>query len=100
MSNNFFLFNCAVYDTVWKNMVERGRPQMTVWRMRIACWITMATDTHSKYVMPIAFPLQQWLHERASPLRNIYIAFIVYCSPKCNSFDVLVIRGAVNKFPD
>jgi len=21
-------------------MVERGRPQMTIWRMRIICWIS------------------------------------------------------------
>jgi hypothetical protein len=24
---------------------------MTVWRMRIACWITRATDIHSEYVI-------------------------------------------------
>jgi len=33
MFNNFFLFfseNCAVYETVWKNMVEPDRPQMTI----------------------------------------------------------------------
>jgi len=33
---------------------------MTIWRMRIACWITQTTDTHSEYVILIAFPLQQW----------------------------------------
>ena len=38
---------------------------MTIWRMRIACWIIEAVDTHSEYVILIAFPLQQWLHERA-----------------------------------
>ena len=37
--------------------------------MRIACWITKATDTHSEYVIPITFPLQQCLLERASVLR-------------------------------
>jgi hypothetical protein len=26
-------------------MVQPDRPQMRIWRMRIACWITMATDT-------------------------------------------------------
>jgi hypothetical protein len=36
--------------------------------MRFACCITTATDTHSQYVMLIAFQLQQWLHERASML--------------------------------
>jgi hypothetical protein len=38
-------------------------------RMRIACWITKATDTHSEYVTLIAFPRQQWLREIASLLR-------------------------------
>ena len=47
-----------------KNVVEPDRPLMTVWRMRIACWIRKATNTHSGYVIIFAFPLQQWLHER------------------------------------
>ena len=28
-----------------ENIVEPGRPQMTIWRMRIAWWIPKATDT-------------------------------------------------------
>ena len=28
-------------------MEEPDRPQMTIWRMRIACWAPKATDTHS-----------------------------------------------------
>jgi len=59
---------------MWKNIVERGRPQKTIWRMRIACCIRKATNTHSDYVIIIAFPQQQWLHERASMLRYTYIA--------------------------
>jgi hypothetical protein len=43
-------------------------------RMRFACWITNATDTHLEYVILIAFPRQQWLHERASVLRLENIA--------------------------
>jgi hypothetical protein len=49
-------------------MVEPGRPQMTIWRMRIACWTTKATHTNSECVILIAFPLQQWLNEGASIL--------------------------------
>ena len=52
-----------------ESMVEPDRPQMTIRRMRIACWIPKATNTHSEYVTLIAFPLQQWLHERALTLR-------------------------------
>jgi hypothetical protein len=36
--------------------------------MCIACWITKATDTHSGYVILIAFPQQQWSWQRASML--------------------------------
>jgi len=34
---------------------------MTIWRMRISCWIPKATDTHSEYVVHLAVPLQQGL---------------------------------------
>ena len=46
-------------------------------RMRFACWITKATDTHSQYIILIAFPRQQWLRERALVLRYTYIACLV-----------------------
>jgi len=66
--SNFFPESCAVYDIMWKNIVEPDRPQK-IWRMRISCWIPKATNIHSQYVILITFPLQQWLHERASMLR-------------------------------
>ena len=68
--------NCAVYEIMLKNVVEVGRTQMTIWRMRIACWILKATNTHSEYVIYIAFPLQQWLHERPSVLRYSILRFL------------------------
>jgi hypothetical protein len=58
-------------------MVEPDRSQMTIRRLRIACWIPIATDTHSEDVIVIAFPLQQWLEERASVLRYTYITLFV-----------------------
>jgi quinol-cytochrome oxidoreductase complex cytochrome b subunit len=45
--------------------------------MRIACWITKATNKHSEYVILIAFPRQKWLRERASMLRYTYITCLV-----------------------
>jgi len=67
--NNFFSFeNFAVYDTVWKNTVEPGRPQMIVWGTLIAYWTPKATDTQVEYAVFIAFPLHQWLHESVSAL--------------------------------
>ena len=74
MFNNIFFFyeNHAVYEIMWKNIVEPGWPQMKIWRMYIACWVTEATNTHSEYVIIIAFPLKQWLHGRPSVLRYTY----------------------------
>jgi hypothetical protein len=47
-----------------RNVVELDRrPQMTIWGLRFACWITKAMDTHSEYVILIAFSPQQWLRE-------------------------------------
>ena len=62
----------------WKNTVQRGRPYMTIWRKRIAYWIHKATNTYSQYVTHIAFPLQQWLQERASELSYTYIAYLAH----------------------
>jgi len=49
-----------------ENVVQQDRPQVTLWRMRIACWIPKATDTDSQYVTLIDLPRQQ---ERASMIR-------------------------------
>jgi hypothetical protein len=57
-------------------MVQKNRPQMTIWRMRFACWVPKATDTHSEYVILIGFPQQRWLSEVASLLR-LYVNYIV-----------------------
>jgi len=55
----FFFENRALNEIMWKQIVEPEMPQMTICRMRIACWIPKATNTHSEYVILIAFPLQQ-----------------------------------------
>jgi hypothetical protein len=41
--------NRAVYEIMWKN-TEEGEGHMTIWRMRIACWIPKATNTHTQFV--------------------------------------------------
>jgi hypothetical protein len=73
-SINLFFENCALYEIMWKNVVRPGRSQMRVWCMCIACWITKATSTHLEYIILIALPLQQWLHERTSVLHYTYTA--------------------------
>jgi len=39
ISCSIFFFYRAVYEIMWKNIVEQNSPQMTLWRMRIACCI-------------------------------------------------------------
>jgi len=74
-----FFENLDFCDIMWKNIVERGGPQMTMWRTRISCWKPKATNkyTHSGCVILTVCPLQLWLQERASKLRYIYIIFLV-----------------------
>ena len=59
--------------------MQSGRTQVTIWRMRIACWIPKATNTLSEYVILIGFPLEQMLHELTSLIRYMYIAYLVNC---------------------
>ena len=49
--NNFFLKNCTIYEIMWENTVQLGRPQITIWYK--------AKYTHSEYILLIASPLQQ-----------------------------------------
>ena len=74
--SNFFE-NRDICEVIWKDIVERGRSQMTIWLVRNACWIPKATDTHSVCVILIVFPFQQWLHESASIVRFTYIDWLV-----------------------
>ena len=59
----------CVFEIMWKIIV--------LWCMRIACWIPKTTNTHSEYVILIAFPLQQSLHEPAWILRYTYTVCLV-----------------------
>ena len=74
----FFSRKSYIYEVMRNNVVQPDRSQIIIRRMRIACWIPKATNTHSEYVILIAFPLQQWLHERALQLPYTLIACLVY----------------------
>ena len=67
----------AVYEMMWKNMLQLDRPQMkTVRRMGFACWVTKATDTHSEYVRRIAFHCN-------SGYRNVPLCYVVRAVSVC-----------------
>jgi hypothetical protein len=48
-----------------KNIAPSGKPQMAIWRMRIACWIHKAAKTYSEHVILVYFSPQKWLYECA-----------------------------------
>jgi len=69
--NTHFVFSnifryCTVYEIMWKTCrAGQATDDNLIRRMRIACWISKTMNTHSEYVIFIAYPLQQWLQERA-----------------------------------
>ena len=64
---------------MWKNIVERCRTQMAIWRMRIACWIPKAKNTHSQYVILIIS------HNKNGCTTCLIVTFYVHC-PSPRSF--------------
>jgi len=50
---------------MWKTYCTEGQATDDSMSRAQTCWITKDTETNSEYVILIAFPLQQWLHERA-----------------------------------
>ena len=71
MANNTFFFwkaCCLWYNAIKCGTARREANSNTTWRMRFACWITKATNTHSEYLIFMIFPRQQWLPKRATIL--------------------------------
>ena len=75
-SNSFFE-NRTVYD-MWKNSVERGRPQMTIWRTRIACWIPKATKTLRTCNTYCLHTTPMVALTRLNVTLNVYCLYFVY----------------------
>jgi len=55
MLNNFFFSKVVPFI----RKLELGRPQMTIWLMRIAGWIPKAINYTLEYVILTALPLPQ-----------------------------------------
>jgi hypothetical protein len=51
LNNVLFENGAAVYEITFKTIAQTGRQQITIWRMRIACRIPKATNTHSENVI-------------------------------------------------
>jgi hypothetical protein len=71
--NNFFPEILAFMSGKMWYSLTCHRLQYKTGRIRFACWITNATETHSEYVTLIVFLRQQLLHEGYLILRYTYI---------------------------
>ena len=58
-SKTFFYESHAVYEIMWKNMLQRGRPQMTISTEHALCMLNKHRYTHLQYLILIAFPQHQ-----------------------------------------
>ena len=84
MFNNFFPTVVPFIDNVKKCCTAgQATDDNIIRRMRFACWITKATDTHSEYAI-LFFFTPTWLGERASMLRlYVHCLFLLRNSSFC-----------------
>jgi len=75
-NNVFFRKSCHLRDNVKKKSLSRTGHRRKYGTCALH-WILKATNTHSEYVILIAFPLQESLHEGTSTLRYTHIACLV-----------------------
>jgi hypothetical protein len=77
-SVTFIRISCRLWGNVEKYVRSRQVTDDNIIRcMRVTCWITKATYTHSGYAIILAFSQQQWLRERDSILHYTCIAYVV-----------------------
>ena len=96
-----FLENRAVCKIMWENIVETDMAQTTIWRMRIACWITDDTEKYSECVMFIAFPRQQALREHSWMLviRRATLPVLLLCPLWRAVWEPFVDHSVGNQLP-
>ena len=78
----FFLLQklCRLCHGVWgEKIAEQVRPQITIWSTYILCWMSKVTNTHSEYVILIAFHCN---NRQAKPpqlyvLRTLPVSFLL-----------------------
>ena len=84
MFSNFFYSKIAPFmRQCVKNIVESDRPQRTIWRMRIACCIPKATNTHTQRICNIYYISAVTAVARMCLNVTIYVHCISGCYSSC-----------------
>jgi len=84
----FFFENCAFYEIIWKKFVKPDRTQMTIWRMRIACWTPSATSIRWGYAVILTFHCNNCCTN--APQSTVY-TYIAYLFPTAVSVHLLFV---------
>ena len=75
--------NPTVYKIRWKKKAEPDTQQMTIQRMRLAGQINKVTDTHSEYVLIVAFHCNNGYANAPQRYVYTYTACLVYLNWDC-----------------
>ena len=67
-----FSENRVVYEIMSQNTVEPEKPQMTIWRVSVACWISKATPAQAHFQ-----PLRTHTHTRTRPLTHRNVLYLL-----------------------
>jgi len=90
---------------VWgEKIAEKVRPQMTIWSMRIVCWMSKVRNTHSEYVILIAFHCNncyakapQWYVLRTFPVSSLLDKCKIYKFAAERMYNFRNLRLAVSQ---
>jgi len=92
-SITFFFLNRAIYGIMWKYIVEPGRAQMTIWRMRISYFITKATDTFTVCIRYCFFTAKMFAWTRLNV--TLYVHFLPSHSSHSSQDEMLILPLSV-----
>ena len=74
-----------------------------IWRVRAACWITKATDTHSEYVIPLLHGNSGYANSPQCCVHTYITRLVitdmesVYCAVRTGSLNIIQVnRGLLN----
>ena len=77
MFGNLFYRKSCLCEVMWKMVVERGRPRMTIWRMHIGYWIPYTLRLCNSYRFSTATMVAR---ARLNVMYYVYIACLVIFS--------------------
>jgi len=85
---------------MWENVVESDKQQMTIWRTRILCVITKATNTYSDYVILMVFHYYNGYKNAPQfyVIRNLPVMLFYVLLLHHSTRNIVIVRSGVANF--